>query len=324
MQRTHSYPARPVRVREAVGLSRWRGFLVFLLLAMAAPIPAWAAIGFVAAVDGRVDLLRQGEAVWSAARLDADIEVGDTLRTGLNSAVKVVLVDDTVLGLGEDTELVIDNLVIGPEALTEPSVLRQLRGQVRTRVGEAFGGTTRIEIHTPTAIMGVKGTEGTTRVDGLLPSADPSGVDGPASRPEEAGGQEISTLVRNWEGGITAAMLEGAHVDVPPGQCRIVYRDRMGEAAQCPDDFAPVRSPGPPPSDWAHVQADLLVGDGLPPVSAGIDALDVGDAVGSALLIEPPDPVLEDRTDADAFAGEDFDPFAGVDFGGMPGGSDPP
>ena len=119
-------------------------------------------------------------------------------------------------------------------------------------------------------------------------------------------------------------MLEGAHVDVPPGQCRIVYRDRMGEAAQCPDDFAPVRSPGPPPSDWAHVQADLLVGDGLPPVSAGIDALDVGDAVGSALLIEPPDPVLEDRTDADAFAGEDFDPFAGVDFGGMPGGSDPP
>jgi hypothetical protein len=34
-----------------------------------------------------------------------------------------------------------------------------LAGHVRTKVGEAFGGPTRLQLHTPTAVIGVKGTE---------------------------------------------------------------------------------------------------------------------------------------------------------------------
>ena len=68
-----------------------------------------------------------------------------------------MLVDDTTLTLGEETEVVIDELLVGPAALRELSILRQLRGKLRVRVGEAFGGTTRLQVHTPTAVMGVKG-----------------------------------------------------------------------------------------------------------------------------------------------------------------------
>jgi hypothetical protein len=46
-------------------------------------------------------------------------------------------------------------------------------------------------------------------------------------------------------------------------------------------------------------------------------------AVGESLLIEPLDPVIEDRTDADAFAGIGIDPLAGLDFGGGEVGTDP-
>lgn len=295
--------------RPSVGVSLL--LLFFPLFAATSFAAAADPIGFVAALQGRVDLLRADESTWTAAVVDENILAGDTLRTGLNSAVKIVLVDDTVLGLGEDTELAIDNLVIGPAALVEPSVLRHLRGQVRTRVGEAFGGTTRVEIHTPTAIMGVKGTEGTTRVDGGVRAQDPWALDGAAAEAEE---EEPSTLVRNWEGGITAAMLNGVHLSVPPGKCRIVYRDRIGRPEDCPDDFVPVQVPAEAGGDLAQLQSDLLAG-ATPPVSAGPESGGIGDIVGEALLIEPPDPVLEDRTDSDAFAGIGINPLANLDFG---------
>jgi len=273
--------------------------LLALVLGLSASSTSHAAeaIGFVAGVSGRADLLRAGEVTWTAAAIDDDVFDGDTLRTGPGAALKLVLVDDTTLGLGAETELLLENLVIGPEALTVPSILRQWSGQIRTHVGEAFGGTTRIEIHTPTAIMGVKGTEGTTRIDGG----------------EE---EEISTLVRNWEGGITAAMLNGISLPVPPGQCRIVYLDRIGDATDCPGDFVPVNVPAPARGELARLQIDLLVGGGPPAVSAGLDEGGPDQLVGGSLLIEPPDPVIEDRTDADAFAGiGGGNPLSDLDFG---------
>ena len=299
-----------------LGLLRRRSlrpcFCGLLLAAMTATLaPAvGASIGFVAGVQGQVDLLRSGQSNWAAAAVDDEVDAGDAVRTGLGSAVKIVLIDDTTLVLGEDTELVIDNLLSGPAALEEPSILRQLRGQLRTRVGEAFGGTTRIEIHTPTAIMGVKGTEGTTRIDGLVLAGAPD--------PEK----EVSTVVRNWEGGITASMLDGAHSPVPPGQCRTVYVDRISPPEPCPEDFVPVSAPGLSLRFVALLQDDLLVG-GLPGVGADMGG-GVGDAVGESLLIEPPDPVIEDRIDADAFAGIEVDPLAGLNFGSGEVGSNRP
>lgn len=290
------------------------------LLTLAGPGASLAAavVGFVAAVEGEVDLLRVDEAAWNSAAIDEEIGIGDTLRTGFDSAVKVVLVDDTILGLGEDTELEIDSFVIGPEALTRASVLRQLRGQVRTRVGEAFGGTTRIEVHTPTAIMGVKGTEGTTRVDGGPKTQRPQAPAGSTAGEEE----ELSTLVRNWEGGITAAMLDGIPLPVPPRQCRIVYLDRVGEPEDCPGDFTPIAIESVVTTAPAELQSDLLLGDRPPAVSAALGGTGVREAVGESLLIEPPDPVIEDRAEADAIAGIEFNPLADFDFDAGEVGSD--
>lgn len=307
---------RRARTGPVSSLPITRGLVLTLglgLLTLAAPNASLAepVVGFVASVRGKVDLRHANESIWLPAKRDGEISVGDTLRTGLDAGVKVVLVDDTILGLGEDTELQIDNFVIGPEALTQASVLQHVRGQLRTRVGEAFGGTTRIEIHTPTAIMGVKGTEGTTRIDG-----------GPgASAGEE---QEVSTLIRNWEGGITAAMVGGAAVPVPPGQCRVVYLGRVGLPSRCPDDFIPVSFEPPIGLVPAKPESELVFGETLPAVSAAFgDGGGVREVVGESLLIEPPDPVIEDRADADTISGIVIDPLADLDFGGGEVDSDP-
>ena len=277
----------------------------------APPSQAELYVGFVAAVRGKVDLQQGGESIWLPATIDSEVHVGDTVRTNLDAAVKIVLVDDTVLGLGEDTELTVDNFVIGPAALEEASVLRQLRGQMRTRVGEAFGGTTRIEVHTPTAIMGVKGTEGTTRVD-YAPDED-----GQAA----AGG--VSTLIRNWEGGITAARPGFGAVPVPPGQCRVVYLDRVGLPTECPEDFFPVEFEPPIAFVPARPESELVLGEQPPEVSAAIEVTGVTEAVLEALLVEPPDPVVEDRSDAVAISREDVNPLADLDFGSGEVGSNP-
>lgn len=294
----------------------WRRSLVLLAVAAfalgAAPrSQAQLSVGFVAATRGKVDLQRSGQSIWLPAALDSEVHVGDTVRTNLDAGVKIVLVDDTVLGLGEDTELTIDNFVIGPEALEQASVLRQLRGQMRTRVGEAFGGTTRLEIHTPTAIMGVKGTEGTTRVD----HAPEGGAQSP--------GGEVSTLIRNWEGGITAARPGYSPVPVPPGQCRVVYRDRVGLPTECPEDFIPVTFEPPIAFVPAKPESELVLGEQPPEVSAAVEVTGVTEAVLEALLVEPPEPVVEDRSDAVAIGREDINPLADLDFGSGETGSDP-
>ena len=193
--------------------------------------------------------------------------------------------------------------------LEEVDQEQHVRGQLRTRVGEAFGGTTRIEVHTPTAIMGVKGTEGTTRIDR-----------GPgASAGDE---EEVSTVIRNWEGGITAAMLSGASAPVPPGQCRVVYRDRVGLPTKCPDDFIPVSFEPPIGLVPAKPEAELVFGETVPAVSAAFDGGGVREVVAESLLVEPPDPVIEDRADADTISGIPVNPLADLDFGSGEVGSD--
>ena len=160
--------------------------------------------------------------------------------------------------------------------------------------------------------MGVKGTEGTTRVDG---------GPGEAASMRDAR-EEMSTLVRNWEGGITAAMLDGIPLPVPPGQCRVVYRDRIGEPVKCPEDLVPIEIESVVSIAPVDLQADLLLGDRPPAVSAALGVAGVREAVAESLLLEPPDPVVEDRAEADSISGIDIDPLAGLDFGVGEVGSD--
>jgi hypothetical protein len=121
---------------------------------------AWAEpIGFIAATHGDVRIERGGAGSWQAARHDGEVEIGDTLRTAADSRVKIVLVDDTLLQLDEETELRIESWHVGAAATRERSIVRQARGRLRATVGEAFGGSTLLEVHTPTAAVGVKGTD---------------------------------------------------------------------------------------------------------------------------------------------------------------------
>lgn len=123
-----------------------------------------APVGFVTVASGLAQVQPAGGTGWKLAALDGQVSVGDSVRTEINSGIEILLVDDTLLTIGEDSEVVIDRMIVGGLATEERSILRQLRGQVRAQVGSAFGGTTRLEIHTPTAIVGVRGSTMNVRV----------------------------------------------------------------------------------------------------------------------------------------------------------------
>jgi len=123
-------------------------------------------VGFFASLVGEVQVatpLAPGVYSWHAAARDGEVRIGDLVKTGPDAAARIVLVDDTLLHVDEDTELEIETFHVGAAATKERSVVRHTRGRLRTLVGDAFGGETRLEIHTPTAVVGVKGTDFETR-----------------------------------------------------------------------------------------------------------------------------------------------------------------
>ena len=140
-----------------------------LTLALAALLVAGPAaaepVGFLAVSRGDVQVQPYGTSTFQAAVQDMDVSVGDTIVTGFDAQAKVILVDDTTLSIDEDTEITIQSLHVGAAATQDRSIIRQTRGKLRTVVGSAFGGQTRMEIHTPTAVVGVKGTDLTSEKD---------------------------------------------------------------------------------------------------------------------------------------------------------------
>ena len=181
-------------------------------LALAAAGTATAEpVGFIATVVGDVQVQPYGTQSFQAAVQDLDVSIGDTIRTGLDSQAKIILVDDTTLSIDEDTEITIQSLHVGAAATRDRSIIRQTRGRLRTVVGSAFGGQTRMEIHTPTAVVGVKGTDLTSEKD---EEARLTGAD-------KEKGQWLFCLV---DGKITVRTANG--VGIPkPGNCVYAYEN---------------------------------------------------------------------------------------------------
>jgi hypothetical protein len=205
-------------------------------------------VGFVAASQGVVEFQAVGGSTWEAAAVDRDIEIGDSIRTGPGAALKIVLSDETILSVGESTDLVIDSFLVGSAATKDPSVLKLLKGRARVLVGEAFGGPTRVEMHTPTAVIGVKGTEFEAYV-----------IEDPYTG--------MWTLVCGLDGHIFVRQLDpakGRVVEPRPGLCTRVVRDQEpGDEIPRPNGFPPVPTPSTQP-----IAAEAVL-FGPPGVSAG-------------------------------------------------------
>ena len=115
-------------------------------------------LGTVTAIRGSAEIGRGG--IWHGAAEGEAVHLDDSLRTGADGRMQVLLRDDSVISLTEGSQLVVDEQTYDPGRGATRTLLRMLGGKVRSLVGDAYGpGGGQYEIETATAVAGVRGTE---------------------------------------------------------------------------------------------------------------------------------------------------------------------
>jgi len=249
--------------REAI--SR-RPLLVALVLALAPPAGAQDFVGWVSALEGTGEVQHAGESDWVPLAAADGVVQGDQVRTGAAARMKILLRDDSVLTLGESSQLRLDEQVAGP---APQSTLWLLFGRIRAIATERYGAAgARFEVKTPTAIAGVRGTEFIAQHDaaqdesvvvGLVDTTTVRGVEDAAGARAILLGPGQSTRIRRGSYPSPATMM-------PAGQLRSLIGDTTtssGDAAGKGDDATVEAEPRLPtrPGDRRGSPVERVVDD---------------------------------------------------------------
>jgi hypothetical protein len=119
------------------------------------------AIGTVATLTGGATVVRNNAT--SPLKLNDEIFSGDTLRTGANAALSVTLEDETTFNLGANATMVMNHLVYRTGGASNAGLFNVARGTVAFVAGQV-ARTGNMQIDTPTATLGVRGTTGLIEV----------------------------------------------------------------------------------------------------------------------------------------------------------------
>jgi hypothetical protein len=149
-----------MRTRGAGGFRARRGLVVVLgsvLAVLAAGESLAQDVGRVKTVKGTVYIERAGQR--EVALVGTGVRQADTLVTGPDGAVGVTLSDDTLLSAGPNSILVIERFVYDGnrpgsiEAALTKGTLAVVSGRIAKQAPDAM------RVKTPSAILGVRGTE---------------------------------------------------------------------------------------------------------------------------------------------------------------------
>ncbi|MBS4019204.1 MAG: FecR domain-containing protein [Dechloromonas sp.] len=131
-----------------------------MIVGMAGSLSALAAdvAGMVKTSSGRVVIERQGETL--PATVGTQVRVADRVRTGGDGAVGVTLRDNTLLSAGPGSLVVIDKFAFDSSTLDGRMSVGVRKGTLSVATGKIAKRTPEsVDFHTPTSVLGVRGTE---------------------------------------------------------------------------------------------------------------------------------------------------------------------
>lgn len=136
-----------------------------LVLLVFATSPSYAKIGDVIQQKGVTDVLRKDGPTFEKIDKDFDVQSYDTIKTK-NGRTAIEFLDETRVDVTENSKLVIDEFVYDPNTSTGSLALKASFGTVRYASGQiAKNSRQNIKIRTPTAVVGVRGTDFSLTVD---------------------------------------------------------------------------------------------------------------------------------------------------------------
>jgi hypothetical protein len=137
------------------------GFFFIILSAMVSQAVYGESVGKFTKVEGRVDITRAGS---QAEEVNSGTLVyeKDIVRSKSNSKAEILFTDGNILRLAQNTRVEISEYINASGRRS--TVLNLFRGKIQNRVkkllGSVFGNDgNRYEVHTPTAVCGVRGTD---------------------------------------------------------------------------------------------------------------------------------------------------------------------
>lgn len=138
---------------------------LLLLASLSARGAAEAAIGQIKSASGEVTILRGGVSQKAAA--GDRVFQADVLATGPDGSVGITFADNSMMSLGPDSRLSLDQFVF--DTTTHEGVFDSSlsRGTLAVKSGQIVKQTPEaMKVRTPGALLGVRGTEFVVRADG--------------------------------------------------------------------------------------------------------------------------------------------------------------
>ena len=161
--------------------------LPLLCLALMCPASAYAEarpVGVIAALEGEVWVLHPPRRQFTPASLYQELFQKDLVRTGETGKAKILFHDDSMVDLATRSEVEITDYYYSPEAKERRALLGLSRGRLRFLVTKFFvERKSGFRLQTPSAVVGVRGSEGILHVQnpttvfclsGLLEVLNPS------------------------------------------------------------------------------------------------------------------------------------------------------
>ena len=135
--------------------------IVFLLGMLAVPSWSWSQtterIGTVLAVEGVAEVRAAQATEWERLRFRDGIFLNDTVRTAADGKLKVLLRDDSIMTLAEQSEMQFTDFRL--TAQQRRSIVNLYVGKIRLLTTRLFGTGSVAEVHTPNAVAGVRGSD---------------------------------------------------------------------------------------------------------------------------------------------------------------------
>jgi len=159
-------------------LTKW----IIIILILFCATSSWGSIGNVDQLEGKGVVDRKDGDKNITIEQSLDILQYDTVKTG-NGKVGILFVDDTRVDVTQHSKLIIDEFVFDPNSGKGKLNLSAKLGTIRYASGQiAKNSRQDIKITTPTATIGVRGTDFSMTIDELggstiilLPSCDVNG-----------------------------------------------------------------------------------------------------------------------------------------------------
>jgi hypothetical protein len=142
----------------AAKLMRLGGVATILAVLCLANLAAAAEIGQIKTVKGQVTIEREGRTL--PGTVGTRLQSADVVKTGADSAVGITMDDDSLLSAGPGSVLSLDRYAFEPttgQGRFDASLNRGTLAVISGRI--AKGSPDAMTVRTPTAILGVRGTE---------------------------------------------------------------------------------------------------------------------------------------------------------------------